>query len=47
MQKSEIAPSEFCPISGDRDDVGIPNLARTFLNAPKIPRLQVLSFLSY
>ena len=47
MQKSEIAPSEFCPISGDRDDVGIPNLARAFLNAAKMPRLQLLPFLSY
>ena len=37
---SEIPPSEFCPISGDWDKLGIPNLARIFsneilLNAPK------------
>ena len=27
----EIPPSEFCLISGDWDEVGIPNLARAFL----------------
>ena len=31
IQKSEIPLSEFCPISGDWDEWGIPNLARTFL----------------
>ena len=29
--KSEIKPSEFCPVSGDWGELGIPNLARTFL----------------
>ena len=29
--KSEIPPPEFCPISGDWDELGIPNLARMFL----------------
>ena len=28
-QKSEIPPSEFCPISADWDEVEIPNLAQT------------------
>ena len=27
----EIPPSEFYPISGDWDELGIPNLARMFL----------------
>ena len=27
IQKSEISPSEFCPISGDWAELGIPNLA--------------------
>ena len=26
-----IPPSEFCPVSEDWDNLGIPNLARTFL----------------
>ena len=29
--KSEISPSEFCPISSDWNEVGIPNLARMSL----------------
>ena len=29
--KSEIPPSEFCPISGDWGELGIPNLARMSL----------------
>ena len=29
--KSEIPPSGFCPISGDWDELGIPNLARISL----------------
>ena len=29
--KSEIPPSEFCPISGDQGKLGIPNLARRSL----------------
>ena len=28
IRKSEIPPSEFCPISGDWGKLGIPNLAR-------------------
>ena len=47
----EIPPSEFCPISGDWCELGIPNLARMFLqNVPeccKMPGLQLLPFLSY
>ena len=31
IRKSEIPPSEFCPISGDWDKFWIPNLARMFL----------------
>ena len=31
IRKSEIPLSEFCPISGDCDKLGIPNLPRTFL----------------
>ena len=31
MQKSEIPPSDFCPMSGDWDKLGIPNLAQMFL----------------
>ena len=31
IRKSEIAPSEFCPIFGDWDKLRIPNLARMFL----------------
>ena len=31
MWKSEILPSELCPISGDWGEQGIPNLARTSL----------------
>ena len=30
-RKSEIPPSEFCPISGHWDELGIPNLARMTL----------------
>ena len=30
-QKSNTPPSEFCLISGDGGDLGIPNLALTFL----------------
>ena len=29
--KSEIPPSEFCPISGDLGELGIPNLTRMSL----------------
>ena len=29
--KLEIPPSEFCPISGDWDELGIPNSTRSFL----------------
>ena len=31
IRKSEIPPSEFCPISGDWDKLWIPNLARMSL----------------
>ena len=31
IQKSEIPPSEFCPISGDRGKLAIPNLAEMFV----------------
>ena len=31
IRKSEIPPSEFCPISGDWGELGIPNLARMSL----------------
>ena len=31
IRKSDITPSEFCPISGDRGELGIPNLARMSL----------------
>ena len=31
IRKSEIAPSEFCPIFGDWDKLRIPNMARMFL----------------
>ena len=31
IRKSEITPSEFCPISGDWGKLWIPNLARMFL----------------
>ena len=31
IQKSEIPPSEFCPISRDWDELGIPNLAKISL----------------
>ena len=31
IQKSEIPPSEFCPISGDWENLEIPNLAQTSL----------------
>ena len=31
IQKSEIPLSEFCPISGDWDELGIPNLAQMSL----------------
>ena len=31
IRKSEIPPSEFCPISGDWGGLGIPNLARMSL----------------
>ena len=31
IQKSEIPQSEFCPISGDWSELGIPNLARMSL----------------
>ena len=31
IQKSEIPTSEFFPISGEWDELGIPNLARMFL----------------
>ena len=30
-KKSEILPSEFCPISGDWGELGIPDLANIFL----------------
>ena len=31
IQKSDITPSEFCPIFGDRGELGIPNLTRMTL----------------
>ena len=31
IRKSDITPSEFCPMSGDRGESGIPNLARMLL----------------
>ena len=31
IRKSDITPSEFCPISGDRGELEIPNLAQMFL----------------
>ena len=31
IQKSEIPPSEFCPISGDWGKLGVPNIARMSL----------------
>ena len=31
IQKSEIPPSEFCPISWDLDKLGIPKLGQMFL----------------
>ena len=31
IQKSEKPPSEFCPVSGDSGDLGIPNLTRKSL----------------
>ena len=31
IRKSDITPSEFCPISGDRGELGMPNLARMSL----------------
>ena len=31
IRKSEMPPYEFCPISGDWDKLGIPNLAWIFL----------------
>ena len=31
IQKSEIPPSAFCPISGDWDELWIPNLTKMFL----------------
>ena len=31
IRKSEIPPPEFCPISVDWGELGIPNLARMFL----------------
>ena len=45
--KSEIPPSEFCPISGDWGELEIPNLARMSLIKCycKMPGLQFLSFL--
>ena len=54
IRKSEITPSEFCPISGDWSKLGIPNLGLTSLmkwwNVTewcKMPGLQLLQFLSY
>ena len=31
IRKLKIAPSEFCPISGDCGELGIPNMAQTSL----------------
>ena len=31
IRKSEISPSEFCPISVDWDELSLPNLAQMFL----------------
>ena len=46
IQKSEIPPSEFCPISGDWGKLGKPNLAKipqmNFTECCKMPRLQLL-----
>ena len=28
IRKPDITPSDFCPVSGDKGDLGIPNLAR-------------------
>ena len=46
IRKSEIPPSDFCPISGDWSEIWIPNLARMFLikcywmlQMPPSPRL--------
>ena len=51
IQKSEIPPFKFCPISGDWDEPWIPNLARMYLIEcywiPQNARLQFLQFLSY
>ena len=54
IRKSEITPSQFCPISGDWSKFGIPNLGLTSLmkwwnvtECCKMPGLQLLQFLSY
>ena len=50
IRKSEITPSEFCPISGDWDKLWIPNLARmSLIECYRMLQavLQLLPFLSY
>ena len=51
IRKSEIPPSEFCPISRDWGKLWIPNLVRMSLIECywmlQIPGLQLLPFLSY
>ena len=48
IRKSEIALSEFCPISGDWKELGIPNLAQmSLLQCSRMPRLQLSPFLGY
>ena len=48
---SEIPPSEICLISGDWDDLGIPNFAQMSLMKSteycKMPGLKLLPFLSH
>ena len=45
--KLEIPPSEFCPISEDWSELGIPNLARMFLECCKMSGLQLLLLTFY
>ena len=54
IRKSEIPLSEFCLISGDWSQLGIPNLAQIplikcywMLQSCKMPGLPILHFLSY
>ena len=44
IQKSEIHPSEFCPISGEWDELGIPYLARVSVMLMNAAKCQVYSF---